>query len=56
MHRFVLTGARWAKMEPLCLGMPADPGRTGGDRVVGISAAASLHLSRPTDSSQMSDL
>ena len=31
MHRFVLTDAQWAKMEPLCLGKPTDPGRTGGD-------------------------
>ena len=30
MHRFVLTDAQWAKMEPLCLGKPTDPGRTGG--------------------------
>src|SRR5260221_3725242 len=31
MHRFVLTDAQWAKMEPLCLGKPTDPGRTGGN-------------------------
>src|SRR5882762_3309332 len=31
MHRFVLTDAQWAKMEPLCLGKPTDPGRSGGD-------------------------
>jgi hypothetical protein len=31
MDRFVLTNARWAKMEPFCLGKPTDPGRTGGD-------------------------
>ena len=31
MHRFILTDAQWAKMEPLCLGKPTDPGRTGGD-------------------------
>ena len=31
MHRFVLKDAQWAKMEPLCLGKPTDPGRTGGD-------------------------
>lgn len=31
MERFVLTDAQWAKMEPHCLGKPADPGRSGGD-------------------------
>ena len=31
MHRFVLTDAQWAKIEPLCLGKPSDPGRSGGD-------------------------
>ena len=31
MERFVLTDARWAKMEPLCLGKPGDPGRSGKD-------------------------
>lgn len=31
MERFVLTDAQWAKMEPLCLGKPIDPGRTGSD-------------------------
>src|SRR5712664_1640315 len=31
MHRFVLTDAQWAKMEPLCLGKPTDPGRSGSD-------------------------
>ena len=29
MERFVLTDAQWAKMEPLCLGKPCDPGRSG---------------------------
>ena len=29
MDRFVLTDAQWAKMEPLCLGKPGDPGRSG---------------------------
>ncbi|KQM19550.1 transposase [Novosphingobium sp. Leaf2] len=29
MDRFVLTGAQWAKIEPHCLGKPADPGRSG---------------------------
>jgi transposase len=31
MDRFVLTDAQWAKMEPLCLGKPTDPGRSGSD-------------------------
>jgi transposase len=31
MHRFVLTDVQWAKMEPLCLGKPTDPGRSGSD-------------------------
>ena len=31
MDRFVLTDAQWAKMEPLCLGKPSDPGRSGRD-------------------------
>ena len=31
MHRFVLTNAQWAKVEPLCLGKPTDPGRSGAD-------------------------
>jgi transposase len=31
MERFVLTDAQWAKMEPHCLGKPADPGRSGSD-------------------------
>src|SRR4051812_43974372 len=26
MDRFILTDAQWAKMEPLCLGTPGDPG------------------------------
>ncbi|MDH2347165.1 IS5 family transposase [Bradyrhizobium sp. SSUT18] len=29
MDRFVLNDAQWAKMEPLCLGKPSDPGRSG---------------------------
>ncbi|MET4742418.1 transposase [Bradyrhizobium japonicum] len=29
MDRFVLTDAQWAKMEPLCLGKPGDPDRSG---------------------------
>src|SRR5437879_502076 len=31
MNRFVLTDAKWAEMEPLCLGKPGDPGRSGKD-------------------------
>ena len=31
MERFVLTDARWARMEPHCLGKPGDPGRSGKD-------------------------
>ncbi len=31
MDRFSLTDAQWEKMQPFCLGKPADPGRTGGD-------------------------
>jgi len=31
MDRFGLTDAQWAKMEPLCLGKPGDPGRSGKD-------------------------
>lgn len=31
MDRLVLTDAQWAKMEPLCLGKPGDPGRSGAD-------------------------
>ncbi|MCC8968929.1 IS5 family transposase [Bradyrhizobium brasilense] len=38
MHRFVLTDGQWAKMEPLCLGKPTDPGRTGGDNRLFIEA------------------
>ena len=33
MFQFCLTDAQWAKMEPLCLGKPSDPGRSGGDRL-----------------------
>ena len=29
MHRYVLTDAQWAKMEPHCLSKPSDPGRSG---------------------------
>ena len=31
MDRNVLTDARWAKIEPHCLGKPGDPGRSGKD-------------------------
>jgi transposase len=31
MTRFVLTDARWVRIEPHCLGKATDPGRTGGD-------------------------
>ena len=31
MNRFVLTDAQWVKIEPLCLGKPTDPGRSGSD-------------------------
>ncbi len=31
MDRFILTDAQWERMEPVCLGKPADPGRTGGN-------------------------
>ncbi len=27
MDRLILSDAQWAKMEPLCLGKPGDPGR-----------------------------
>ncbi|MBU4163288.1 transposase [Hyphomonas sp.] len=29
--RYVLTDARWAQIEPLCLGKKSAPGRTGED-------------------------
>src|ERR1700674_3313844 len=31
MERFVRTDAKWAKMQPRCLGKPPDPGRSGSD-------------------------
>jgi hypothetical protein len=31
MDRFVLGDARWARMEPHCLGKATDPGRSGSD-------------------------
>lgn len=38
MIRTVLTDAQWEKMEPLCLGKPSDPGRTGSDNRMFIEA------------------
>jgi len=38
MDRFILTDAQWAKIEPHCLGKPADPGRTGSDNRVFLEA------------------
>ncbi len=38
MERFVLTDAQWAKMEPLCLGKPGDPGRSGKDNRLFVEA------------------
>ena len=38
MDRFILTDAQWAKMEPHCLGKPADPGRSGSDNRLFIEA------------------
>src|SRR6188768_2823326 len=38
MDRFVLTDAQWAKMEPLCLGKPGDPGRSGKDNRLFVEA------------------
>src|SRR5258707_13007812 len=38
MDRFVLTDAQWAKMEPLCLGRPGDPGRRGKDNRLFVEA------------------
>ena len=38
MERFVLTDAQWAKMEPLCLGKPSDPGRSGKDNRLFVEA------------------
>ena len=31
MDRFSLTDSQWGKTQPVGLGKPADPGRTGGD-------------------------
>ena len=38
MERLVLTDAQWAKMEPLCLGKPTDPGRSGKDNRLFVEA------------------
>ncbi|QHP73051.1 transposase [Bradyrhizobium sp. LCT2] len=38
MDRFVLTDAQWAKMEPLCLGKPSDPGRSGNNNRLFVEA------------------
>ena len=38
MDRFVLTDAQWAKMEPLCLGKPGDPGRSGNNNRLFVEA------------------
>ena len=38
MDRFVLTDAQWARMEPLCLGKPGDPGRSGKDNRLFVEA------------------
>ena len=33
-----MTDAQWAKMEPLCLGKPSDPGRSGRDNRLFVEA------------------
>jgi transposase len=38
MNRLVLSDAQWAKMEPLCLGKPGDPGRRGKDNRLFVEA------------------
>jgi hypothetical protein len=38
MDRFVLADAQWAKMEPLCLGKPSDPGPSGKDNRLFVEA------------------
>jgi transposase len=42
MERFVLTDAQCAKMEPRCLGKPADPGRSGSDNRLFVEAVLSI--------------
>ncbi len=54
MDRYVLTDARWARMEPHCLGKPTDPGRSGSDNrrfleaVLWIARTGSPWRDRPT--------
>ena len=38
MERLALTDAQWAKLEPLCLGKPGDPGRSGKDNRLFVEA------------------
>jgi transposase len=38
MDRFILTDAQWERMEPVCLGKPSDPGRTGGNNRLFVEA------------------
>ena len=38
MDRLVLSDAQWAKMEPLCLGKPSDPGRSGNNNRLFVEA------------------
>src|SRR5258707_3447897 len=38
MDRLVLSDAQWAKMEPLCLGKPSDPGCSGKDNRLFVEA------------------
>lgn len=38
MIRYTLTDAQWAKIEPLCSGKTADPGRSAADNRVFIEA------------------
>ncbi len=40
-----LTDAQWTKMEPLCLGKPGDPGRSGKDNRLFVEAV--LWIARP---------
>src|SRR5215213_3725451 len=42
MKRHVLTDAHWAKLEPLCLGKPGDPGRSGKVHRLFVEAVVSL--------------
>ena len=38
MDRLILSAAKWAKMEPLCLGKPGDPGRSGNNNRLFVEA------------------